>query len=151
MFELEITDSSFSPRSGALNLTNYLIKNTQDLLTITEMIFINRGGIYENTEIDDFSEIYPLIKLFIIKEISSSLWDVSVILQNFDIQATDTSPYNLYQLVHLLEKKMDDGFIDKEILALMDAYIEAVKSGEIILGGATESPILQYSPPPGNK
>ena len=23
MFELEITDSSFSPRSGALNLTNY--------------------------------------------------------------------------------------------------------------------------------
>ena len=27
MFELEITDSSFSPRSGALNLTNYHAKS----------------------------------------------------------------------------------------------------------------------------
>ena len=30
MFELEIADSSFSPRSGALNLTNYRIEKNHE-------------------------------------------------------------------------------------------------------------------------
>ncbi len=127
-----------------------LIKNTQDLLTITEMIFIQDGGIYEDTAVTTFSEMYPTIKLFVRDEIVSTLLDADLIYGSISVQANDSSEYNAYQIANML---LDDALtdqVDKEILALMDAYIEAVKSGEIILSGTTESPVSQYTPNPGN-
>lgn len=127
-----------------------LIKNTQALLTITEMVFIQDGGIYEDTEVTAFSKMYPTIKLFVREEIVSTLLNADIICGSISIQANDSSEYNLYQLTNMILDDALTHLVDNEILALMDAYIEAEKSGKITRGETTESSIPQNTLALGN-
>lgn len=105
------------------SLTKYAV----DLLTITEMIFINDGGSYNGIKITAFKNMYPTIKLFVKDEIETTLGGIYVASQDATIKANDSSKYNLYQLLYV-EIFCDDAIndlIDNEILALMDAYAES--------------------------
>lgn len=113
-------------------------KNTQDLSIIAEMIFINNGGVYKDTEVTAFSKMYPTIKLLISGQIQTTLNDVLVFLDaagrdGSDIKANVSSNYSVGGIVLKIEQQLVVYSVDKEILALMDAYIEAVKRGEITL------------------
>ncbi len=124
-------------------------KNSTILLTITEMIFINNGGNYNKLEITAFKDMYPIIKLFIKEEIVNALWSAATLLQDVTIKANNSSKYNLYELAEIISKDEMATLIDNEILALMDAYIEAVKSGKIVITeDNNDEATLTYSPSP---
>lgn len=139
-------------KSGFSGDKNKVESYGRDLVNMLQLIFLDNGGTYKGNEILAFSNMYPTIQLFVKRISQISMFEVCYMLQTFSITMEDSTVYNMKDLYTITLKDKDPQQIEprikEAIFALMDAYIYAVKSGQITVVGSSESPQLILTPSP---